>query len=188
MGNVITATNLIQGPGDLYTGAVGGVEPLDASINAAPASSAWSGMGGTNGGVKLTITQTYDELVVDQITDVVGRRKTKRDFQIDTVLAEPTMENLIASLNESPAVTGSNFKSMEPTIDNSATQPNYFAMIFDGYAPNSFRRRVIGRRMLSTNNLAFEYGKTQQTGFTVAFSGHFVSSVIKPFKVVDQTS
>jgi hypothetical protein len=188
MGNTIVATNLTQGPGDIYSGIVGAVEPIDVSVNAAPAASAWNGLGGTNGGVKLTITQTYDELVVDQIVDVVGRRKTKRDFQLDTVLAEPTMENLILSLNESPAITGSSYKSMEPTIDNSATQPNYFAIIFDGYAPGSFRRRVIGRRMLSTNNLAFEYGKTQQTGFTVSFSAHFVSSSIKPFKVVDQTS
>lgn len=188
MANVITATNLTQGPGDLYSGAVNAQEPADASVNIAPAASAWTGLGGTNGGVKLTITQTYDELVVDQIVDVVGRRKTKRDFQIDTVLAEPTMEALILSLNETPAVTGGNFKSMEPTIDNSASQPNYIAMIFDGYAPGSFRRRVIGRRMLSTNNLAWEYGKTNQTGFTVSFSAHYVSSTIKPFKVIDQTS
>lgn len=188
MANVITTTNLAQGPGDLYQGVFGAVEPLDASVNAAPAASAWNGLGGTNGGIKLTISQNYDELAVDQIVDIVGRRKTKREFELQTDLAEITLENLVLALNESPATTGATYKSFEPTIDNSATQPNYFAMILDAYAPGGFRRRVIGRRMLSTNNIATQYSKTDQTMYTVTFSGHYVSSSIKPFKVVDQTS
>lgn len=188
MANVITVSNLTMGPGDLFQGLFAAVEPLDVSVNIAPAASAWTGLGGTDGGVKLTISQTYDELSVDQIVEVVGRRKTKRELTLDTVLAEPTMENLILSLNETPAVTGSNYKMMEPTNDNSASQPNYYAMIFDGYAPAGFRRRVIGRRMLSVNNLAFEYGKKNQTGYTVQFAAHYVSTSVKPFKVVDQTS
>lgn len=189
MANTITVSNLAQGPGDLYTGVFGAVEPADASVNAAPATSAWTGLGGTNGGIKLTIAQTYDELEVDQIVDVVGRRKTKREFSIETDLAEITLNNLVLALNETPATTGTGFAFMEPTIDNSATQPNYFAMIMDAYAPgNNWRRRVIARRVLSTNNLQTQVSKTDQTLFSVTFSAHFVSSSIKPFKVVDQTS
>lgn len=188
MANTITVTNLTQGPGDLYSGAVGAVEPADTSINISPAASAWNGLGGTSGGVKLTIVQTYDELDVDQIVDIPGRRKTKREYNIDTSLAEPTLENFQLALNETPPVTGSNWKSVTPTNDNSASQPNYIALIFDGYAPGSFRRRVIGRRMLSTNNATLEYGKKNQTLIPVTFGAHFVSSVITPFKIVDQTS
>lgn len=188
MGNVITVTNLAQGPGDLYQGVFGAVEPADVSVNAAPAASAWTGLGGTNGGIKLTISQTYDELEVDQIVDVVGRRKTKRELEIETDLAEVTLSNLQLALNETAPTTGSGFAYVEPTIDNSATQPNYFAMIFDAYAPNGFRRRVIVRRVLSTNNLQETVSKTDQTLFSVTFSAHYVSSAIKPFKVVDQTS
>lgn len=188
MGNTITVTNLAQGPGDLYQGAFGATEPADAAVNASPAASAWTGLGGTNGGIKLTISQTYDELEVDQIVDIVGRRKTKRELDIATDLAEVTLNNLQLALNETAPTTGSGWAYLEPTIDNSATQPNYFALIFDAYAPNGFRRRVIGRRMLSTNNLAETVSKTDQTVFSVTFSAHFVSSSIKPFKVVDQTS
>jgi len=188
MPNVVTASNLTMGPGDIYSGLVGAVEPLDASVNVVPAASAWSGLGGTDGGVKVTINQAYQELEVDQIVDVVGRRKTKRELTLGTNLAEPTMENLILSLNESPAISGANYKQMEPTNDNSASQPLYYAVLFDGYAPAGFRRRIIGRRVLSTNNLAFEYGKKGQTEYAVEFSCHYVSSVIKPWKVVDQTS
>jgi hypothetical protein len=61
-------------------------------------------------------------------------------------------------------------------------------MIFDGYAPAGFRRRVIARKVLSTNNVAFEYSKKNQTELTVEFSCHYVSSTVKPWKVVDQTS
>lgn len=188
MANVITASNLTMGPGDLYSGPVGSVEPFDPAVNASPAASAWNGLGGTEGGVKITIAQTYDELTVDQIVDIVGRRKTKRELTLATNLAEPTMENFVLSLNETPAVTGANYKSMEPTNDNSASQPLYTAVIFDGYAPGGFRRRIIGRRTLSDNNVVFEYGKKNQTVFSVEFSCHFVSSAIKPWKVVDQTS
>lgn len=188
MANVITVTNLAQGPGDLYQGLFGATEPADAAVNSAPAASAWNGLGGTNGGIKLTINQTYDELEVDQIVDIVGRRKTKREFEISTDLAEVTLNNLVLALNESAPTTASGYSSWEPTIDNSATQPGYFAMLFDAYAPSGFRRRFIGRRMLSTNNLATTVSKTDQTLFSVTFSAHYVSSSIKPFKVVDQTS
>lgn len=188
MPNVVTASNLTMGPGDLYSGIVGAVEPLDAAVNIAPAASAWNGLGGTNGGVKVTFQRSYDELVVDQIVDIVGRRLTKREFTLDTTLTEPTMENLVLSMNETPAVTGATYKMMEPTNDNSASQANYYAIIMDGYAPGGFRRRIIGRRMLSVSNVAFEYGKKNQTEYAVQFSGHYVSSAIKPFKVVDQTS
>lgn len=188
MANVVTSTNLTMGPGDMYSGPVGAVEPLDAAINSAPAASAWTGLGGTDGGIKLTIAQAYDELVVDQIVDIVGRRKTKREFTIDTTLAEPTLENLVLSINETPAVTGGNFKSMDVQNDNSASQPIYTALIMDGWAPGSFRRRVFLRRGLSTANVVFEYGKKAQTGYVVSFSAHYVSSTIKPFRVVDQTS
>lgn len=188
MANVVTSTNLTMGPGDLYSAPVNTLEPLDAAVNLAPAASAWNGLGGTDGGIKLTVAQAYDELVVDQIVDIVGRRKTKREFTVDTTLAEPTMENLVLSINETPAVTGGNFKSMDVQNDNSASQPIYTALIMDGWAPGSFRRRVLVRRALSTANMSFEYGKKAQTGFVVSFSAHYVSSVIRPFRVVDQTS
>lgn len=185
----VTVGNLIMGPGTMYTGDFGATEPADALINASPAASAWTDVGGTMDGVELAITQEYTELNVDQIVDIPGRRLTKRDFTVKTNLAEPTLEHLDYLMNSATGgvITGSGYKTLEPDVSNSATQPNYKAFIFDGYAPSSLRRRVIGRKMLNVEDIAFAYKKDEQTVFTVSLSGHYVSSVIKPFKVVDGT-
>jgi len=182
----VTTTNLIQGPATLYKGAFGATEPADSAVNSAPAASAWTDMGGTQDGVKLSVDQTYGELEVDQITLRVGSRLTKQDFTIETSLAEATLENLSISLNGGTSASGSGWKSFDPNVSSSATQPNYFAVIMDGYAPNQFTRRVIGRRMLNTDSSELAYTKDKQTLIPVKFTGHYVSSVITPFHIVDQ--
>ncbi|MER5750619.1 hypothetical protein [Streptomyces sp. NPDC002088] len=185
--SVIT-TNLIQGPATLYSGAAGALEPTDSAVNTTPAASAWTDLGGTQDGVKLSIDQTYSELEVDQITVRVASRLTKVDFTIETSLAEPTLENLSMSLNGGTAASGAGWKSYDPNVSSSATQPNYFAVIMDGYAPNQFRRRVIGRRMLNTDSSELAYTKDKQTLIPIKLSGHYVSASIAPFHIVDQTS
>lgn len=184
----VTITNLIQGPGTLYTGAFGATEPADSAVNAAPAASAWTDLGATDGGVKLSVDQTYSELAVDQLVDSPGRRLTKREFMLDTNLAEPTLTNLSTALNGGTSASGSGWLSYEPLTTTSATQPNYIAVIMDGYAPQSFRRRVIGRRMLNTSKVESSYTKDKQTFIPVSFAGHYVSPSITPFHVADQTS
>lgn len=184
----VTTTNLIQGPSTLYTGAFGATEPLDTAVNTVPAASSWTDMGGTQGGVKLSVDQTYSELEVDQITLRVGSRLTKQDFTIETSLAEATLENLSTTLNGGTAASGAGWKSFDPNVTSSATQPNYFAIIMDGYAPSQFRRRVIGRRMLNVDSVSLEYTKDKQTLIPLKLAGHYVSSSIAPFHVVDQTS
>lgn len=184
----VTTTNLIQGPGTLYSGLFGATEPVDTAVNAIPAASAWTDMGGTQDGVKLSVDQTYSELEVDQITLRVGSRLTKQEFTIQTSLAEATLENLSTTLNGGTSASGSGWKSFDPNVTSSATQPNYFAVIMDGYAPSQFRRRIIGRRMLNTDSVELAYTKDKQTLIPLKLSGHYVSSVITPFHLVDQTS
>ncbi|WP_069769795.1 hypothetical protein [Streptomyces sp. LUP30] len=182
--SVIT-TNLIQGPATLYKGNFGAVEPADTAVNAVPPASSWTDLGGTQDGVKLSVDQTYSELEVDQITLRVGSRLTKQDFTIETSLAEATLENLSISLNGGTAASGAGFKSFDPNVTSSATQPNYFAVIMDGLGPGG-TRRVIGRRMLNTDSTELAYTKDKQTLLPVKFAGHYVSSVITPFHIVDQ--
>lgn len=184
----VTTTNLIQGPSTLYSGVFGATEPTDTAVNTTPAASAWTDLGGTQDGVKLSIDQTYSELEVDQITLRVGSRLTKADFTIETSLAEPTLENLSLSLNGGTAASGSGWKSFDPNVSSSATQPNYFAVIMDGYAPGQFRRRIIGRRMLNTDSSELSYTKDKQTLIPIKLAYHYVSSVTAPFHIVDQTS
>ncbi|GAA3230678.1 hypothetical protein GCM10017691_23850 [Pseudonocardia petroleophila] len=184
----VSATNLTQGPGTLYHGAVGAVEPLDTAIGDAPDDAVWTDVGGTRDGISLTIAQEYSELEVDQIVDVPGRRLTKRDMSLVTNLAEPTLDNLALTLNAGLVTSGSGFKSYEPSADTSATQPNYCALLMDGFAAGGLRRRVIVRKGLSTNNVEFAYKKDEQTVFSVTFSAHYVSPSVKPFKIVDEAA
>ncbi|WP_445520435.1 phage tail tube protein [Streptomyces sp. NEAU-174] len=184
----VTTTNLIMGPATLYLADFGATEPTDTAVNDAPAASAWTDLGGTQDGCKLTVDQTYTDLEVDQIVDVAGARLTKRLFTIETNLAEPTLENLRYILNDGTAASGSGFKSFEPIYASSATQPTYRAVLLDGYGPNQLRRRFIIRKCLSNDKVESTYKKDSQTLFTVKWSGFFVTSSIAPFKLVDATS
>jgi len=180
---------LVQGPATLYTGAFGATEPLDSVVNTTPAASSWTDVGGTQDGVKLAIDQTYGELEVDQIVDRVGSRLTKRNFTIETSLAEPTLTNLSLVLNGGTSASGSGYATFEPSFASSATQPTYKALLFDGWAPGgAFNRRVILRRSLSTDATEIGYTKDKQTLFAVKFSGHYVSAAIAPLHIADQTS
>jgi hypothetical protein len=190
----VTVSNLTQGPGSLSIAAVGVTEPVDAST---ALDAGYTDLGGTQGGVMLSVNQTYKELEVDQVVDVPGRRVTKRDMTIKTNLAEPTLANLAYSLNAPlpAAATGTapnKTQFFEPVTDTSATQPLYRALCFTGFAPgsdatgNAPARRVLVRRALSTDNVDFAYKKDDQTVFSVTWSAHYVSGSIKPFKVLDQ--
>lgn len=190
----ITVTQLIQGPGTFYLGAqytaayttVG--EPANAAINTTPQSSAYTDVGGTKDGVTIEVAREFSELEVDQVVDIPDRRLTKREFSLSTNMAEPTLENFAKAQNESAPTSGAGFKVYEPTNTSAATQPIYCSTLFDGYAPGQFRRRVIGRRMLSVDPTTFAYKKDDQTVFNVKWAGHFVSDSIAPYKIIDQTS
>jgi hypothetical protein len=183
----VTATNLTMGPGTLYHGAEGATEPALADVGTPPPAPDFTDVGGTNDGVTLAVEQEYTELTVDQIVDRVGSRLTNRTMTIATNLAEPTLENLSFALNGGGTVaTGTGYKSFEPANDTSATQPTYSKLIFDGIAPGGGNRRVIGRRMLSTENVEFAYSKDEQTVFSVTFTAHFVSASVPPFAIVDE--
>jgi hypothetical protein len=184
----VTTSNLLLGPATLYQGTFGATEPAETAVNSTPQASAWTDMGGTMDGVKLTIDQTYTALEVDQIVDRAGSRLTKRDMAVETSLAEATLENLAVAMNSGTAASGAGYKSLEPNFASSATQPNYTALLFDGWGANSFRRRVIVRKTLSTDSVEMAYTKDKQTVFKVKFSAHYVSSVIAPFHITEATA
>jgi len=191
----VTVANLIQGPGILYKGTaytgsyVTTAEPADSAVNTTPQSSAWTDVGGTSDGVNIEIGREYAELAVDQVVDIPDRRLTKREFSLATNLAEATIENLaLVSNNDSAVASASGVKTYEPLNTAAVIQPTYIPLLFDGYAPSAFRRRIIGRRMLSVDPITFAYKKDGQTVWSVKWAGHYVSSSIAPYKVVDQTS
>jgi hypothetical protein len=185
----LSVTNLIQGPGVLYTGAFGATEPLDTAVATAPAV-AWTDAGGTDGGVKLTVDQKFSALSVDQVVDRAGSRMTGREWMINTNLAEPTLANLSIALNGGTAASGTGYASYDPINTAAAFSPTYIAVLIDGYAPGNvtWRRRVIVRKTLSTAKAELSYQNDKQTFIPVEFTGHYVSSSITPVHVVDQTT
>lgn len=189
----VTATNLIAGPGTLYTGLFGATEPADSAVATTPSASTWNDAGGTQDGVQITINLEYFELEVDQIVDIPGRRLTKRDVQVKTNMAEPTLANFAIALNGGTVTASATYSTYDPANDTAATQPTYRAALFDGWAPQTAAgvsniRRVIVRKVLSIDNVEAEYKKDGQTLFPVTFGAHYVSSALKPFRVVDQTA
>lgn len=184
----VTMTNLIMGPATLYSGVFGAAEPTDATVTAAPATSAWTDAGGTLGGLKFLINQTYTPLNVDQVVDVAGRRLTARDIQVQTSMAEATLQNLALALNGGTVVTAAGQNTYDPAAAISATQPAYNALLFDGWGPNQFRRRVIVRKVLSTASVDMEYAEATQSVLAVTWGAHYVSAAITPFHIVDSNS
>ncbi len=184
----VTASNLVMGPATIYSGAFGAAEPAETTVNSTPATSAWTDLGGTLDGAELKVDQKYTDLMVDQIVDKAGGRLTERTIEVTTKLAEPTLANLGFVLNDGTAASGSGFNSFEPNFATSATQPTYRALLLDGYGPNSFRRRVILRKVLSTAGVKFAYKKGDQTVYDVTFTCYYVSNSISPFHVTDATS
>lgn len=188
----VSATNLIAGPATLYTGAFGATEPLDTAVSSAP-DVAWTDAGGTDDGVTLTVSREYFKMRMDQVVDAPGRRMTERDITIATNFAEGTLENFSRALGQVEAVetggTGATaWKAIEAEQDDAGVEPTYIALILDGRAPGGKRRRVIGRKMLSVEEVEVAYKKDEQTFIPVTFAAHWVSAAIRPIRVIDSTA
>jgi len=189
----VTATNLLAGAGTLYTGAFGAAEPTDPNVNTTPSASTWTDTGGTMDGLTVNINREFLELEVDQIPDVAGRRLTKRDIQLATNLAEATLANLKTALNGGTVTVSGAYSTYDPDSSIAAFQPTYTALLFDGFAPATaagaiMRRRVVVRKTLSVDDVETPYKKDAQTVYPVNFAAHYVSSVILPFRIIDQTT
>src|SRR4051812_35582900 len=101
------AYQVIMGAGTMYNGLYQAVEPLDQAVNTVPQASAWTNTGFTNDGITLTVNQEFATMTVDQIADIIGRKMTQRDLQVQANLAEATLENLTLGLNSGTIASGS---------------------------------------------------------------------------------
>lgn len=180
----VTVTDLTQGPATLYMGTFGATEPLESAVNSTPAASAWTDVGGTLDGTKLSIKVDYSMLGVDQIIDVPGTRATLRTITLETQMAEPSLENLEFSLNGGTISTGSGWRAYEPIDSDAATQPTYKALIAHGWWGTQ-RRMVVLRKVLSVEGTETEYKKDGQTVFKVKIQAFYVSPSIRPFRIID---
>jgi hypothetical protein len=145
--------------------------------------------------VLLEVEHTYTDISVEQLMDPVGARLSKRVIQVTASLEEATLQNLTLAMNQLTTITtGSGYSVLDPVTNLTSSQPNYMALIIDGFAPTtgtteeSCRRRIIVRKCLSSSKVDLEYEKSKPVLFNTTWTGYFVSSGIAPFELVDQTS
>lgn len=184
----VTGSNLVQGPAQIYYGAYGATEPADSNVSSSPSAGVWSDLGGTQEGLTLTINREFSEMSVDQVLYVMESRPTKVDPQVKTSLAEATLTNLKYAMNGGTITTSSGYSSYDPDITENNFQPTYFALLVDGWAPGSAkRRRAIIRKALSIETIESAWKKDGQFLIPVTFRVHYVDSSTKPIHIVDAT-
>ena len=188
-----SATNIIAGAADLYTAPFGSTEPVDTTLGSAPITTPWVNLGGTDDGVTLNVAHEWFEKRMDQVIDVPGRVKTSRAITVATNLVEGTLDNLRLALSETSALTSGGtgstaWSALELTGDDSGAEPNYTALILRGRAPGGKRRLFVCRKVLQTEDVESAYKKDDQWLIPVTFSCHWVSSSIRPFRVVEDAS
>lgn len=193
----IQPLNVCMGPAIVYWAPFGSAEPAYAAITSPPSSSVWTDVGATVDGssVLLEVQHTFSDIGAEQLIDPIGARLTKRVIQITVALEEATLNNMNLAMNQlltqSP---GTGYTVADPITTVSSTQPQYMAIIIDGWAPTTgtseeeCKRRIVIRKCLSSSKVDLEYEKTKPTVFNTTWTGYWVSSSIAPFEIIDQTS
>lgn len=190
---VQNVTNVIMGPANVYAGAMGVITapPADSAVNSSPAASAWTDMGGTNGGVTTTVTPKFTALMLDQVVDTIDERLTSRTIQITLTCGETLLSNLAMAMNTTVGATGANFATVEPNYGQFASQTQKMSLLVDGFAPATVanaRRRIYLPRVQQTGKVDVVYAKDKQVGFAITFTAYYVSSSTSPIHITDQTS
>ena len=185
-----------MGPATLYTAPFGTTEPAWTAITSSPLSP-WTDCGAIADGtsILLEVEHTLTDIAVEQLIDPVGARVSKRVIQVTAALLEATQQNMVLAMNQMATITtGSGYSVLDPLTTPTSLQPQYTAILIDGYAPTtgtvetSCRRRMIVRKTLSASKIDLEYEKTKPTTYSTTWSGYYVSSSVAPFEIIDQTS
>jgi hypothetical protein len=193
----VTASNLIIGPAKLYLALFGAAEPPDSAVTpngptTPPPSPTWLDVGGTDGGITYEVDTTYTDKTVDQVEMPVGASLTDIAMTVTAKLAEVTLANMNAALNYIGQTSGgSGYSTLDIPAGRTITQPQYSALMIDGWAPYTASgapalRRVILRKLLSKAKIGLPYDKKTQQGYSCTWTTYWVSDSINPCHIVDQ--
>jgi hypothetical protein len=192
----VNPQNLVQGPAILRYALFGATEPAHTAVASDPDPEVWFDVGGTADGSDVVLEDdlTYTDQTVDQIVLPVGTRLTKEMVQISATLEEATLENMQRVRNQLGSITtGSGFKAYAPGVaaGTSATQPQYAALMIDGWAPElsaggAARRRLILRKCVSASKLASSYQKTKTSQYVTSWTGYWISDTVEPYDICDE--
>jgi hypothetical protein len=194
---LINPENIVMGPAFVYWAPYGATEPAYSALTSPPNSAVWTDVGGIADGtsVLLEIEHSLTDLAVEQLIDRVGARVTKRVIQVTAALNEATLQNMQLAMNQLLTISpGSGYTVADLQTGITSVQPQYMALIIDGYAPTTgttevaCRRRAVLRKCLSSSKVDLEYEKTKQTVYNTTWSVFWVSSSVSPVEIIDQTS
>jgi hypothetical protein len=99
MATNVTPYEVVAGPAKVYLAPVGtafpAIDDLEAAFDAA-----WVALGKTDGGVKVSHSQTIVPLRVDQVTAPVKAVRSEEDLVVEFSIVELTLENYATVMNQ----------------------------------------------------------------------------------------
>lgn len=194
----IQVKNLVMGPARIYWAPYGTAEPADATVTGdgwlVPPPAPWLDLGGTNGGCNLEIDTTYTAKVVDQIIMDAGATLTDLKMSVTAPLAEISDQNMAVGLNGIiESGQGEGYLTMEIMDGTYASQPQYSALILDGWGPEldtgaPTLRRSIVRKVLSQAKVSLAHDRKTQQKIDTTWQAYFVGEGIRPVHIVTATA
>lgn len=179
----VDVTKILAGPVDVFAAPVGTAEPdLSDFLTFDWVNEGWRDCGGSNGGVKMTIAQSFGKVTADQVVDILGSLASERSVTCELSLLESTMDNWKMANNGGNVVTGVNGSSFEPITNTVVTPPEYQAMGLRGTSSMNGKRAVLVlRRTLTTSDVAWTHVKDNAVMFGITKTSHYVSASVGPF-------
>lgn len=181
----VTISQLIVGPADIYhkwytDPALEPATPLD------PVPVGWTNLGGTLDGINLTIAQSFEPIVADQVVDVLFSVPNERSFNVETNLLQATLDSFKRVSNGGLITSGLGFRKWEPQVDLVNEDVLYSSIIVRGRGADTGRKRdIIVRRTLVTDDVEFSYMKAGAQVLAMTQTAHYVSPSIAPFAIMD---
>src|SRR6187402_1194594 len=174
----VDVSKILAGPVDVFAGPVGITEPTLADFLTFDfVAGGWRDCGGSNGGVKMVIAQSFGKVTADQTVDILGSLASERSVTCELSLLESTMDNWKMANNGGTVVTGANGSSFEPVTNTVTTPPEYQAMALRGTsAMNGKKSVLILRRTLTTSDVAWSHVKDNAVMFGITKTSHYVSA------------
>lgn len=178
-------TNVFGGPVEVFVGPFGTVEPTADTLDTLDV--AFKSVGFTTGGVRQNMAVEYTAYEVDQVTMPVGHRIRSRALSVATTMAENTLENMamVQGQAASQVTTSGTGQQYELADDDVTAAPDYSAVLLRGPGPNGRTRVVVYRKCLPAEGVQQESNKTDATGLPVTWNACYVSSAVKPFRVIE---
>lgn len=178
----VNVMNILAGPVDVLVAPVGTTEPTEDDFLTFNWATNWRDCGGSNGGVKMTIAQSFGKVTADQTVDILASLASERSVTAELSLLETTMANWSMVNNGGTIVTGDDGSKFEPITNTVATPPDYEAVALRGTSAVSGKQGIfILRRTLVTSDIAWSHIKDGAVMLGVTKTAHYVSASIPPF-------